>query len=258
MNKMFHRDTRSLAYDQTSGREPGIVFLGGFRSDKSGTKALYLEEWSRARGRSYLRFDYSGHGSSGGDVLDYGIGDWADDAEAIIRGLTQGPQVLVGSSMGGWIALLLARRMPEWIAGLVTVAAAPDFTEEHYWKRFSEEQRTALEKGGQVAVPSDYDDEPYVITCKLIENGRQQLVLNEPLHLACPTRMLQGTEDTAVPVEHAIRLFEHVSGPDVRLTLVKGADHRFSDQACLDLLGRTVGEVVGDSVSQGPDELEES
>lgn len=239
----FHHDVRQLAYDQTSGDGPGVVFLGGFQSDKSGTKALHLEEWAKAAGRAYLRFDYSGHGASSGDIPDHTIGDWADDAEAIIRALTRGRQILVGSSMGGWIALLLARRMPDRIAGLVTVAAAPDFTEESYWKHFTDAERAEMESEGQIMVPSEYSDEPYIITRRLIEDGRRHLVLQDPLELPFPTRFLQGSEDTAVPVDMAMRLFSHVSGKDVRLTLVKGADHRFSDPDCLALIVRTLEEL---------------
>lgn len=240
----FQHNVRSLAYDQTAGDGPGIVFLGGFRSDKGGTKALYLENWAKAQGRAFLKFDYSGHGASSGDPLDYTISDWAGDAEAIIRKLTRGRQILVGSSMGGWIALLLARKMPDRIAGMVTIAAAPDFTEEKYWSDFTFEERTAIERDGQIAVPSDYTDEPYIITQKLIEDGRNNLVLRDPLTLPFPTRLLQGTEDTSVSVETAMRLFNHAKGPNIRMTLVKGADHRFSDPECLALLGSTIAEVT--------------
>ena len=240
----FQHNVRSLAYDQTSGDGPVIVFLGGFRSDKGGTKALYLEKWAKAQGRAFLKFDYSGHGASSGDPLDYTISDWVEDAEAIIRKLTRGRQILVGSSMGGWIALLLARKMPDRIAGMVTIAAAPDFTEEKYWSDFTSEERTAIVRDGQIAVPSEYTDEPYIITQKLIEDGRNILVLRDPLTLPFPTRLLHGTDDTSVSMETALRLFHHVKGPNIRMTLVKGADHRFLDPECLVLLGSTVAEVT--------------
>lgn len=240
MTQRFQNEIRSLAYDQTPGYGPGVVFLGGFRSDKNGNKAVFLEDWAKAKGRAFLRFDYSGHGASSGDVLDKTIGDWIEDAAAIITGLTQGPQVLVGSSMGGWIALMLARRMPERIAGLVTIAAAPDFTEQRYWASFSEDDRLALERDGQLAVPSDYSDAPYIITKTLIEEARNHLVLGGPIALPFPTRFLMGTADSEVSVETAMRLFDVAEGPDVRLTLVKGADHRFSDPQCLTLLKRTL------------------
>ncbi len=243
MTQTFQSDVRQLAYDQTLGDGPGVVFLGGFRSDKEGTKAIDLETWAKEQGRAFLRFDYSGHGASSGDFLDGSIGDWADDAEAVIRGLTTGKQILVGSSMGGWISLLLARRMPERIAGLVTIAAAPDFTEDGYWANFDEAQREALDQDGQIALPSDYSDEPYIITQHLIEEGRKQLVLRKPLTLPFPVRFLQGTEDAAVSTETATRLLNHTKSVDMRLTLVKGADHRFSDPECLAMIRQAVEEV---------------
>lgn len=235
---------RRIAHDLTPGRGPGVVFLGGFRSDREGTKALALEAWARAQGRAFLRFDYSGHGASSGDFLDGSIGDWCADARAAILGLTDGPQVLVGSSMGGWISLLLARAHPEKVAGLVTIAAAPDFTEDSLWAGFSAAQRRALAETGQVALPSDYADEPYIITRRLIEEGRRHLVLRRPLALPFPARFLQGTADRDVPVAAALRLLEHAEGPDIRLTLVKGADHRFSTPDCLRLIEATVLEVL--------------
>lgn len=234
---------RHLAYDQISGDGPGVVFLGGFKSDKEGTKALYFEEWAVRRGRAFLRFDYSGHGQSSGDFLDGSIGDWAEDAAAIVSGVTDGPQVLVGSSMGGWISLLLARAMPDKVAGLVTIAAAPDFTEDSMWAGFDATQRAALETEGQVELPSDYSDEPYIITKRLIEDGRQHLVLRDPLPLPFPTRFLQGTADADVDMSVALRLLDHADGPDMRLTLVDGADHRFSDPDCLALIVHAVEEV---------------
>ena len=237
-------NVRRIAYDLTEGDGPGVVFLGGFRSDKEGTKALYLEEWAQRRGRAFLRFDYSGHGGSSGDFLVGSIGDWTEDAANIINALTKGPQVLVGSSMGGWISLLLARANPSKVAGLVTIAAAPDFTEDSMWADFDETQRRTLLNEGQVALPSDYSDEPYIITRRLIEDGRARLVLRDPLPLPFPARFLQGTEDSDVDISVAHRLLSHASGPDMRLTLVKGADHRFSDEDCLALIANTVDEVI--------------
>lgn len=234
---------RRIAYDRTLGRGPGVVFLGGFRSDKEGTKALALEAWARAEGRAFLRFDYSGHGASAGDFLDGTIGDWFEDARAAILGLTEGPQVLVGSSMGGWISLLMAREHPGKVAGLVTIAAAPDFTEA-MWAGFSAEERRALMEDGRLTQASDYSDEPYVITRRLIEEGRERLVLAAPLRLPMPVRMLQGTEDTDVPLSVAVRLIEHADGPDLRLTVMKGADHRFSTAECLKLIELSVQNVL--------------
>jgi pimeloyl-ACP methyl ester carboxylesterase len=240
----FYSETRHLAYDQTTGRGPGIVFLGGFHSSKEGTKANFLEGWARRQRRAFLRFDYSGHGASAGEFEDGTIGQWCEDASNIIDGLTDGPQILVGSSMGGWIACLLIRQKPERFAGLVTIAAAPDFTEERYWSTFDADTRSRLLSEGSVQVQSPYDDEPYTITRALIEDGRNHLVLTRPLHLPCPTRFLHGTEDAAIPVSTAQRLFEHATGDDIRLSLVKGADHRFSTPACLDMIARTIEEIA--------------
>ncbi|SLN39562.1 Alpha/beta hydrolase family protein [Roseovarius gaetbuli] len=234
---------RKLAYHQSPGAQPGLVFLGGFKSDMEGTKALYLEDWARKTGRAFLRFDYCGHGQSSGAFTDGCIGDWAADAGAAITALTNGPQVLVGSSMGGWISLLLARAMPERIAGLVTIAAAPDFTEDSMWAGFDDAQRAELAETGQVALPSEYG-EPYIITRRLIEDGRDQLVLRDPLNLPFSVRFLQGTADKDVDMSVAMRLLDHSYGPDMRLTLVDGADHRFSDPACLALIARSVEEVL--------------
>ncbi|WP_294929736.1 alpha/beta hydrolase [uncultured Paracoccus sp.] len=233
-----------IAYDLTAGQGVGVVFLGGFRSDMQGTKAVALQDWARRAGRPFLRFDYSGHGESGGAFLEGCIGDWLADAEAAISALTTGPQVLVGSSMGGWISLLLARRMPQRVAGLVTIAAAPDFTENGFWAGFSDEQRQALLATGRVELPSDYSDEPYVITRRLIEDGRQNLIFDRPLPLPFPARFLQGTADADVPVEWAMRLLDHAQGEDMRLVLVKGADHRFSTPECLNLICASIEDVL--------------
>ncbi|MEX5726864.1 pimeloyl-ACP methyl ester carboxylesterase [Rhodovulum iodosum] len=235
---------RKLAYHKTVGAGPGVVFLGGFASDMEGTKALHLEGWSRAEGRAFLRFDYSGHGQSSGGFTEGCIGDWAADAQAALTQLTEGPQVLVGSSMGGWIALLLARAMPEKVAGLVGIAAAPDFTEDSMWAGFDADQRAALEAEGHVALPSDYSDAPYIITRRLIEDGRGHLVLRAPLPLQMPVRLLQGTADADVDVSVALRLLDHAEGEDIRLTLVKGADHRFSAPENLDLVTQTLASIV--------------
>lgn len=235
---------RRLAYHLTEGDGPTLVFLGGLKSDMEGTKALHLEDWARRCGRSFLRFDYSGHGESSGVFDEGAIGDWHEDSCAAISALCEGPIVPVGSSMGGWQALLLARAMPERIAGMVTIAAAPDFTEDGWWASFSEAQKVALKAQGRVELPSDYM-EPYVVTRRMVDDGRDHLVLRTPLSLPFPVRFLQGTADTAVSTETAIRLLEHAEGPDMQLLLVKDADHRFSDGPCLGLIEKAVEDVLG-------------
>lgn len=242
-------DGRLLAYrtvnpPEGSKKMPGVVFLGGFRSDMTGTKAEFLESWARETGRGFLRFDYTGHGQSSGAFEDGCIGDWARDAQEIIEAVTTGPQILVGSSMGGWIALLLAKRMPQRIAGLVGIAAAPDFTEDSMWAAFSEDQRAALLRDGQVELPSEYDNGPYVITRKLIEDGRNQLVLRDTLPLPFPVRLLHGTADADVALSVPLRIVEHADAPDLHLRLVKGVDHRFSGPSELNLIAAALEEVA--------------
>ncbi len=235
---------RHIAYVQTEGKEPGVVFLGGFRSDMTGSKALWLQAWAEATGRAYLRFDYSGHGASRGDFADGAISDWREDATAVIETLTVGPQVLVGSSMGGWIGLLLARDLPERVAGFVGIATAPDFTESMWEHDFSIADRTRLLEDGVLFLPSLYSPDPYPITRRLIEDGKRNLVLDGPLHLPMSVRLLQGTLDADVPPAVALSLLNHISSPDLRLILVRDADHRFSTPACLGLLVETVGDVL--------------
>ncbi|MEY8831506.1 alpha/beta hydrolase [Sedimentitalea sp. XS_ASV28] len=234
---------RRIAYHKSDGKAPCIVFLGGLKSDMEGTKAVHLEAWARKRGQAFLRFDYSGHGESSGRFEDGCIGDWAEDALAAVTALTEGPLVIVGSSMGGWQALLLSRAIPDRIAGLVTIAAAPDFTEDGYWANFTDAQKQALETVGHVELPSDYM-EPYIISKRMIEDGRKRLVLRAPLSLPFPVRSLQGTNDTAVSTETALRLLDHAQCPDMRLTLVKDADHRFSDETCLGLIETAVADIL--------------
>lgn len=234
---------RRLAYHRSAGQGPWVVFLGGLKSDMEGTKATHLEAWALARGQAFLRFDYSGHGESSGLFEEGCIGDWHEDTLAAVGALTEGPIIPVGSSMGGWQALLLARAVPSRIAGMVTVAAAPDFTEDGYWASFTPVQKARLEADGYVELPSDYM-EPYRVSRRMIEDGRTRLVLRDPLALPFPVRCLQGTADTAVSTETALRLLDHADCPDMRLTLVKDADHRFSDGPCLGLIEAAIEDIL--------------
>jgi pimeloyl-ACP methyl ester carboxylesterase len=233
---------RTLAYERVGGASPTVVFLGGFKSDMQGSKATYLEDWAKQSGHAFVRFDYSGHGHSSGAFEDGAIGDWFEDACAILD-MIKGPVVLVGSSMGGWISLQIAKAMPTRIAGLVGIAAAPDFTQDGFWAGFDDTQKVELEAAGKVALPSDYG-EPYIITKRLIEEGGGRLVLRTPLHLPFPVRFLQGTADTSVSTQTALRLMDHADSPDMRLTLVDGADHSFSDNVCLPLIVDAIGDVM--------------
>ncbi|MGY9049167.1 hypothetical protein P775_27695 [Puniceibacterium antarcticum] len=232
---------RRLAYAYTPGRGPVVVFLSGYKSDMQGTKAVHLEAWAQAQGRAFLRLDYSGHGVSDGVFEDGCIGDWSADAQAVIEAVTEGPLVLVGSSMGGWIGCLLVRRLSR-VAGFVGIAPAPDFTEDGFWASFTEDQRETVMNDGAVSLPSDYGD-PYVITRHLIEDGRNHLVLRGALVMPFAVRLMQGTEDTAVTRDTALRLLDHIESDDLRLSFVKGVDHRFSDPACLRMIEQAVDEV---------------
>jgi pimeloyl-ACP methyl ester carboxylesterase len=226
-----------LAWRRIAGSGIGVVFLGGFNSDMTGSKAEFLAGWCAARGAPFLRFDYSGHGASEGRFVDGTIGRWATDAACLIDALTPGPQVLVGSSMGGWIALLLARRMA--VRALVGIAPAPDFTEDLMWAEFTPEIRAAIERDGIWHRPSEYGA-PYPITRALIEDGRENLLLRGPLAVEVPVRILQGQRDPDVPWHHALRIAEALTGDDVRVHLIKDGDHRLSRPQDLSLLGETL------------------
>ncbi len=238
-------DGTHLAYTLNAGRAPTVVFLPGFRSDMTGDKATWLAQLCAARGQSMLRLDYSGHGASGGRFEDGGIGRWTADALLLIERLTTGTVVLVGSSMGGWIALLAALRRPERIAGLVGIAAAPDFTERLMWQAMTPPEREALFRDGTLMVPSQYGNS-YPITRRLIEDGRAHLLLDAPIELDCPVRLLHGQRDPDVPWETALTIAEWLTGADVRITLVKDGDHRLSRPQDLVLLGRVLAPLLGE------------
>ena len=237
-------DGVELAWARLDGNAPTVVFLPGFRSDMTGDKATALEEFCAARGQAMLRFDYSGHGASGGDFAHGTIGVWAADALAAIDQLTEGALVLVGSSMGGWIALLTALARPDRLAALIGIAAAPDFTEALMWEAMTFEERATLMRDGVLAVPSQYGD-PYPITRALIEDGRNHLLLSDPIDIRCPVRLLHGQCDPDVPWEMALRIAEQVESTDVQVTLVKDGDHRLSRPQDLALLRRTLAALLG-------------
>jgi pimeloyl-ACP methyl ester carboxylesterase len=220
------------------------VFLGGFASDMTGTKALTLDAHAKSRGQAFLRLDYQGHGQSSGDFADGTIGLWHSDALAVIDAVTEGPQIFVGSSMGGWIMLLAALARPERVAGLIGIAAAPDFTRDLMWDRFSDEIKNTLETEGVYYEPSEYGDEPYTITMKLIEDGINHLLLDRPIPLHCPVRLLHGMRDDSVPWMTTSRIAEKILSEDVRIFLVKDGDHRLSRDQDIARLKLTLEELL--------------
>ncbi|MEN0040641.1 MAG: alpha/beta hydrolase [Pseudomonadota bacterium] len=241
-------DTVELAVRRQKPSEivtPGFVWLGGFKSDMAGTKADMMVQTAAEIGAPSLRFDYSGHGISGGDFIHGTISRWVDESLAVLRQMTDGPQVLVGSSMGGWIALRLMHRLQELgeterVAALLLIAPAPDFTTDLMEPAFSDAQREALARDGFFEEPTPYSDEPNVITRALIEDGKNNRTLVPGLKLGCPVRILQGMADPDVPHTHALRLVEHLADDDVTMTLVKDGDHRLSREEDLALLARTM------------------
>jgi len=227
-------DARAIAVRAAAGATPGLFWLGGFKSDMQGTKAAALARFAQARGRAIVRFDYSGHGESKGDFTAGTIGRWLEESLAVFLACCRGPQVVIGSSMGGWLALLLARELRRIeaadvsIAAMVLIAPAVDFTEALMWKNFSPAVRQEIETKGFWARPSQYDSEPYPITRRLIEDGRRHLLLGGLIETGCPVRILQGVEDPDVPWGHAVDLVARLAQDDVVLTLVKDGDHRLS------------------------------
>lgn len=238
-------DGATLAYCRRLGAGPGVIFCGGFSSDMTGTKAMALDQWSQRRGRAFVRFDYQGHGASSGRFQDGTIGGWTADALAVLDQATEGPQILVGSSMGGWIMLLLALARPERIAGLVGVACAADFTETMIWNRLDSATRLQLQRDGVIYAPSCYEDEePYAITLRLIEEARRHLLLErETLPIACPVRLLHGMRDPDAPWETSPRVAERLASDDVQVVLVKDGEHRMSRASDLALLLKLLEEV---------------
>ncbi len=237
-------DGPSLAVAATPGSGPTVVWLGGFNSDMTGTKAVALEAWAEGQGRGYIRFDYAGHGQSHGRFEDGTIGQWRSDALAVIDHCTTGPVVLVGSSMGGWIALLVALARPQRVAGIVLVAPAPDFTEDLMWAGFPDAVKDQILTTGSWLRPSAYGEAPYPITRALIEDGRNHLLLRAPIPVTVPVRILHGQADPDVPWQRSLSLMEQLAGDDVTATFVKDGDHRLSTPRDLALLSATLEQLL--------------
>jgi pimeloyl-ACP methyl ester carboxylesterase len=243
---------RVIAVRQRAGASPGLLWLGGFKSDMRGTKAEALDRWAQAKGRAYTRFDYSGHGESGGAFADGTIGRWLEESVEVFSTCCSGPQVVVGSSMGGWLALLLLRALRKRekaggagkasVAGLVLIAPAVDFTEELMWMRFSPAVKSEIEQKGFWQRPSDYSEEPYLITRRLIVEARDHLMFGDLIETGCPVRILQGVQDEDVPWSHAVELVSRFARDDVVLTLVKDGDHRLSRPEDIERLLAAVAE----------------
>jgi pimeloyl-ACP methyl ester carboxylesterase len=241
---LTRNDGATIAYRRLYGQLPGIVFLGGFRSEMTGTKASFLEDYCRRRGRAFVRFDHFGHGASSGDVTTGTIGRWAEDAVAVIDSLTEGRQILVGSSMGGWIMVLAALARPARIEALIGIAAAPDFTEDLLWPRLDAAQRQTLRETGAITLPSEYDPAGYTYRMSLFEDAKRHLVMRRPIALDCPVRLLHGLRDASVPWQTSLSLAERLTSGDVTVTLIKNGDHRLSREADLARLGRTLDELL--------------
>ena len=240
---------RRIAVRAQSGAPPGLFWLGGYKSDMQGTKAVALADWAQTHSRACVRFDYSGHGESTGIFTDGTIGRWLAESLAVFDAFAHGPQILIGSSMGGWLALLMARALRQRgrngdasVAGMVLIAPAVDFTEELMWKKFTPEIKRELEQTGVWARPSQYSPEPYLITRQLIEDGRNHLLLGGLIETGCPVRILQGVQDPDVPWQHAVSLTSRLASDDVVLTLVKDGDHRLSRPEDIERLLRAVKE----------------
>ena len=234
-----------VAYRFLPGRSPTVVFLCGYASEMSGTKARFLHRMCAGAGHAYLRFDYRGRGASSGRFEEGTIGSWTDDACAVIEGVDRGPLVLVGSSMGGWIMLLVARRLSGRVRALVGVAAAPDFTEDRMWPQMPASERETLAARGVVYVPNRYSDDPYPVTARLIEDGHARLQLRSRIPLDCPVRLIHGYRDDDVPWQTSLRLASRLQSSDVAVEIVGDGDHRLSRDVDLARLARTLHGVLG-------------
>lgn len=239
-NFLQTNSNHKIAYEKIEGKNPGVIFCSGFMSDMQGTKALALENFCRELHCSYVRFDYRGCGQSSGEFTEGTISRWLEDTLAILDQVTTGPQIVVGSSMGGWIALLLALARPERIKAYIGIAAAPDFTEDLMWATATAEQQAELLNNGVIYEKSDYSDQGYIITKALIEDGRQHLLLRDSIALQVPVHLLQGMQDKDVPWQRSMLLTEKLQSQDIRLTLIKDGDHRLTREQDLALLRQTL------------------
>ncbi|WP_426012974.1 alpha/beta fold hydrolase [Caulobacter sp. DWR2-3-1b2] len=248
-------DNFRLAYHKVIGDGPTVVWLGGFHSDMTGTKAQVLADQAQATGGGFVRFDYFGHGASDGDFAEGTISRWREDALSVIDDLTTGPLVLVGSSMGGWIACLAAIARPERVKAMVLIAPAPDFTEKLMEPELSAEAKTAIARDGFWTRPSDYEDGGYPITRELLEDGARWSILQGAVPIDVPVRVLQGGADPDVPWTHALELANSLTSSDVVFTLIKDGDHRLSRPQDLERLVAAVAEARSRIATEGEGDL---
>jgi len=229
-----------IAYFLSEGKSPCVIFFGGFKSDMTGTKAITLEKYCKDNGQRFIRFDYSGHGKSGGEFRNGTIGGWKNDALAIIDNLGADRNIFVGSSMGAWLAMLCALERPKKVAGMVGIASAPDFTEKLIWEKLNSEQKEKLKEEGVYYAPSCYGEEPYPIMFNLIEEARNHLLLDSDIRLEVPVRLLHGTEDEDVPWQLSVKILQKITSKNIALSLIKDGNHRLSEPQQLNMLCEAV------------------
>ncbi|MCC3861475.1 alpha/beta hydrolase [Pseudemcibacter aquimaris] len=235
---------RQIAYHKTNGTGPTVIFCGGYMSDMEGTKAIFLENACKDLGLSFVRFDYSGHGRSSEDFVDGTIGKWTEDALSVVDQLTDGDLIVIGSSMGGWVGLLVSLARKTQVKAYIGIAAAPDFTRELMWEKYSDEIRETLKRDGVYLEPSEYSDEPYRVSYGLIQDGENHILLNNAIDLDCPVRLFHGLKDADVPYEYSSRIADRVVSEDVIISFNKTGDHRLSSDADLDRLKAALVELV--------------
>ena len=236
LHKIFHKSGEYISYSMIKGSSPNIIFLHGLMSDMNGTKALAIENFAKKNKQGYIRFDCRGHGQSSGTFPNYGIDDWAADAELILNELTTGPQIIIGSSMGGWSMILTALKQINRIGGLIGIAAAPDFTHDNTWRKLKQKHKFELSSKGYIELPSDYQDSPYIISKTLLDSGEKNLLLNKPINLDCPIRLLHGLDDKDVSIEKSLKLIKCIKSQDATLTIVKDSDHQFSSNQNIEII----------------------